>query len=122
MYPPMNMRKENSTNFLNETDLIKNCGMFYTLTVIGGRWKVGILASLLDNDELRYSEIKGKLHNITERMLIKQLKELQDEGLIIRKDYKEVPPRVHYSISDKGRSLQDVLITLRYWGKKYRNE
>jgi len=116
------MRKKDSTNFLNEIDLVKNCGMFYTLSVVGGRWKVGILAALMDNKTLRYSEIKAKLKNITERMLIKQLKELQDDGLIIRTDYREVPPRVEYSISEKGKSLEDVLIALRNWGKKYRNE
>ncbi|MDM1295801.1 helix-turn-helix transcriptional regulator [Sphingobacterium sp. N143] len=115
------MRKKNSTNFLNEVDLVENCGMFYTLSVIGGRWKVGILATLLDHEALRYSEIKTKLKNITERMLIKQLKELQEEGLIVRKDYAEVPPRVEYRISEKGRSLEDVLITLGHWGKKHRN-
>lgn len=115
------MRKTNSTNFLNETDLVENCGMFYTLSIIGGRWKVGILASLLDNDRLRYSEIKGKLKNITERMLIKQLKELQEAGLIVRMDYREVPPRVEYSISDKGKSLESILLTLQRWGKMNRN-
>lgn len=115
------MRKENSTNFLNEIDLVENCGMFYTLSIIGGRWKISILASLLDNEVLRYSEIKSKLPNITERMLIKQLKELQSDGLIVRKDYMEVPPRVEYSISEKGKSLESVLVTLRHWGKKYRN-
>ena len=121
MYKLNVMRKKDSTNFLNETDLAENCGMFYTLSVIGGRWKVGILASLLDNDRLRYSEIKGKLKNITERMLIKQLKELQDAGLIIRTDYREVPPRVEYSISEKGKSLESVLKTLQHWGKMHRN-
>lgn len=122
MYKLNIMRKKNSTNFLNEIDLVENCGMFYTLSVIGGRWKVGILASLLDNEVLRYSEIKSKLPNITERMLIKQLKELQNDGLIIRKDYLEVPPRVEYSISEKGKSLESVLVTLRHWGKENRNE
>lgn len=115
------MRKENSTNFLNETELIENCGMFYTISLIGGRWKLGILASLFDNEVLRYSEIKSKMSNITERMLIKQLKELQNDGLIIRHDYLETPPRVEYSISEKGKSLEDVLKTLRHWGKKNRN-
>jgi len=115
------MRKENSTNFLNETDLVENCGMFYTLSLIGGRWKLGILASLFDNKALRYSEIKNRLSNITERMLIKQLKELQNDGLIIRHDYLETPPRVEYSISEKGRSLENVFITLRQWGKENRN-
>src|SRR5690625_3071901 len=81
----MVMRKKTSTNFLNEKDLVENCGMFYTLSLICGRWKISILASLLDNEVLRYSEIKRKLNNITERMLIKQLKELQEDGLIVQR-------------------------------------
>lgn len=121
MYKLYVMRKKNSTNFLNELDLVENCGMFYTISVIGGRWKVGILASLLDHEKLRYSEIKLKLKNITERMLIKQLKELQDDGLIVRTDFKEVPPRVEYHISEKGKTLTTVLGTLQHWGKEYRN-
>ncbi|NML41349.1 winged helix-turn-helix transcriptional regulator [Chitinophaga sp. G-6-1-13] len=116
------MRKENSTNFLNEKDLANNCGMYYTITLIGGRWKISILAALLDHEVMRYSEIKTRLTNITERMLIKQLKELQDDGLIIRNDYKEVPPRVEYSISKKGRSLEKLLIEMQQWGKKHSKE
>lgn len=80
--------------------------MFYTISLISGQWKVGILAALLDNETLRYSEIKKRINNITERILIKQLKELQEDGLIIRKDYSEVPPRVDYSISEKERALK----------------
>ncbi len=117
----MVMRKKTSTNFLNEKDLVENCGMFYTLSLICGRWKISILASLLDNEVLRYSEIKRKLNNITERMLIKQLKELQEDGLIVRKNYMEVPPKVEYSISKKGRSLEDVLTELQHWGKKHKD-
>lgn len=116
------MRKENSTNFLNEKDLLENCGMFYTLSTIGGRWKVGILGALLDEGTLRYSEIKCRVPGVTERMLIKQLKELQADGLIERIDYREVPPRVEYRLSRKGKSLENVLITLHKWGKKHRNE
>ncbi|WP_345064810.1 helix-turn-helix domain-containing protein [Sphingobacterium thermophilum] len=116
------MRKRNSTNFLNEVDLLQNCGMFYTISLISGQWKVGILAALLENETLRYSEIKKRINNITERILIKQLKELQEDGLIIRKDYSEVPPRVEYSISEKGKSLEKVLLTLHDWGKKHREK
>lgn len=93
-----------------------------TISLISGQWKVGILAALLDNETLRYSEIKKRINNITERILIKQLKELQEDGLIIRKDYSEVPPRVEYSISEKGKSLEKVLLTLHDWGKKHREK
>lgn len=116
------MRKENSTNFINEVDLTNNCGMFYTISVISGRWKVGILAALLDVDTLRYSEIKSTLGNITERMLIKQLKELDHDGLIIRKDFNEMPPRVEYSLSGKGRELKNILIEMYSWGKRNKQQ
>ncbi len=114
------MRKKTSTNFLNEKDLLENCGMYYTLSLIGGRWKVSILAALLDNETLRYSEIKKKLPGITERMLIKQLKELQNDRLINRIDYNEVPPRVEYSISSLGESLNTILTEMHHWGKKHK--
>ena len=116
------MRKQNSTNFLNEKDLTENCGMFYTLSLIEGRWKISILATLLDNNTLRYSEIKTHVTGITERMLIKQLKELQADKLITRKDYNEMPPRVEYSLTPLGKSLEVILVEMRTWGKQNRNK
>lgn len=112
------MRKETSTNYLNERDLTETCGMFYTLSLIGGRWKVSILAALLDNQNLRYSQIKNRLPGITERMLIKQLKELQTDGMISRHDYKETPPRVEYQVTPLGKSLEPILEEMHDWGKK----
>lgn len=114
------MRKTASTNFLNEKDLTENCGMFYTINILGGRWKVSILAVLLDNETLRYSEIKSKIPGITERMLIKQLKELGNDGLIMRKDYNEVPPWVEYSISPLGKTLEDLFAAMHIWGKSHK--
>jgi len=114
------MRKESSTNYLNEKDLTETCGMFYTLNLIGGRWKVSILAALLDNSSLRYSQIKNKLPGITERMLIKQLKELQHDGIISRRDYNETPPRVEYQVTSLGKSLESILEEMHIWGKNHK--
>ncbi len=120
MYNFKPMRKANSTNFSNEKDLLENCGMYYTLSLLAGRWKVSILAALLANKVMRYTEIKNSIAKVSERMLIKQLKELMQDGLILRRDYTEMPPRVEYQISERGKSLQKVLLELQAWGKKYK--
>lgn len=112
------MRKESSTNFLNEKDLTEHCGMFFTLKVIGGRWKVSILAALLDEEELRYAEIKNRLPGITERMLIKQLKELQDDEIITRIELSKKPLKVAYRLTNLGESLRSVMEHMLQWGKE----
>lgn len=94
--------------------------MYYTLSLLAGRWKVSILAALLANKVMRYTEIKNSIAKVSERMLIKQLKELMQDGLILRRDYTEMPPRVEYQISERGKSLQKVLLELQAWGKKYK--
>lgn len=117
----MPMRKANSTNFSNEKDLLENCGIYYTLSLLAGRWKVSILAQLLDNEVMRYTALKNSIGIVSERMLIKQLKELIQDGLIQRIDYTELPLKVEYKISKKGKSLQKILIDLQAWGKKYKS-
>lgn len=112
------MRKENSTNTINKTSLEMSCGMAYTLSVLGGRWKLSILGFLLEADILRYSELKKKMPNVSERMLAKQLKEMEYDGLVDRVVYPEVPPRVEYSLSEKGVSLKDILTKMSEWGFK----
>ena len=114
------MRKVNSTNTINKNQLEVNCGMAYTISAIGGRWKLSILGFLLDVDTLRFSELKGKIPNISERMLVKQLKELETDGLINRVVYPEVPSRVEYSLSVKGKSLEEILLGMSKWGERNR--
>lgn len=110
------MRKKNSTNTINKEQLESNCGIVYTNSVLNGRWKLNILAFLLDEKKLRYSELKNRLLGISERMLIAQLKELQADGLIKRTSYPEVPPRVEYELTNKGKSLETILIQMSEWG------
>lgn len=113
------MRKMSSSNTINKNILEANCGMAYTIAVLSGRWKLSILGFLLNGDKLRYSELKRKMVGISERMLINQLKELEKDGLINRISHPEVPPRVEYELSDKGKTLEHILLELSTWGEQY---
>ena len=114
------MRKITSSNTINKQKLETVCGMAYTASVLGGRWKISILGYLLDNGRMRYSQLKKTIPNISERMLIAQLKELESDGLVNRISYPEVPPRVEYELTEKGQSLKIILIKMSEWGEKYR--
>lgn len=88
------------------------------LEVIGGKWKGIILYHLLDG-EVRFSELKRQVGSVTQRMLTKQLRELENDGLISRKVYPVVPPKVEYSLTEKGQTLDPILIALRDWGQEH---
>lgn len=109
------MRKENSTNTINKQRNEQVCGMFYTLSVVGGRWKPAILWRLT-HGKMRYSELRDSISIVTERMLVLQLRELEKDGLIKRIVYAEVPPRVEYELTPKGVSLVPILQSLSDWG------
>lgn len=87
-----------------------------TLSMIGGKWKLIILYVLKRNSVMRYSELKRTLVGITHKMLSQQLKELEADGLIMRKEYPQVPPKVEYSLSEKGASLSTVMKEICHWG------
>ena len=96
-----------------------SCTVDATLSVIGGRWKPVIIFQLLHNEYLRFGELKRRIEGITERMLTKQLRELEADDIVIRKVYAEVPPRVEYSLTDYGKTLKPILMTMREWGAKH---
>jgi DNA-binding HxlR family transcriptional regulator len=114
------MRKSTSTNTLNRNRISDTCGMAYTLDLIGGRWKPAILWSLLNNGKLRYSELKKSIPDVSERILVLQLRELEKDGLISRLVYAEVPPRVEYELTSDGASLQPMLQIISDWGDIHR--
>lgn len=92
----------------------------YTLSVIGGKWKMVIMFVIVEKSVARYGEIKRAIPDITHKMLSAQLKELERDGIIIRKEYQQVPPKVEYSLSDKGKSLMPVLEEMCKWGSIYK--
>jgi len=113
----MSERKGNSTNIINEMYWKENCGIAFTLSVIGGRWKISILSYLLNEKKLRYNELKKRLVGISERMLISKLKELESDGLVKRIVHQQVPPKVEYELTELGHSLKDILVLMDKWGE-----
>jgi DNA-binding HxlR family transcriptional regulator len=89
--------------------------------LIGGKWKGIILYHLIDGKK-RFGELKRFMPNITQRMLTKQLRELESDGLIHRKVYKVVPPKVEYSLTVQGESLKNIILLLEKWGKDYQKK
>lgn len=90
----------------------------YTLSVIGGKWKMVIIYLLAENQPIRFNELKRQIGAITYKTLSSQLKELEADGLVKRKEYPQVPPKVEYSLTDKAESLLPVLEGLCEWGVK----
>lgn len=94
------------------------CPTEAALAVIGGRWKVPILWNLI-RGTLRFGELSRALSSATQKMLTQQLRELERDGLVHRKVYAEIPPKVEYSLTPLGRSLEPVLASLTQWGAAY---
>jgi DNA-binding HxlR family transcriptional regulator len=90
----------------------------YAISLIDGKWKMHILFWLWQKNILRYSELKRALGDVTHKMLSNQLKGLEHDGIIIRKEYPQVPPKVEYSLSEKGKSMMPILSSLCIWGKE----
>ncbi len=103
----------------NNFDHPYGCSVEATLSVIGGRWKPVIIFNLLQNDILRFGELKKKITGITQRMLTNQLRELEKDQIVFRKVYAEVPPRVEYSLTDYGCTLEPIMIAMRNWGAEH---
>ena len=93
----------------------KECGVEAALGLIDGKWK-GVILYHLMSGRMRFNALARKLGAVTQRMLTKQLCELEADGLIVRTVYAEVPPRVEYSLSTKGKSLEPVICALKAWG------
>lgn len=94
------------------------CAVEATLDLIDGKWK-GVILFHLQNGTQRFGELRRRMPGITQRMLTKQLRALEEDGLIIRKVYAEVPPRVDYRLSEIGESLRPVIDTLKAWGERH---
>lgn len=94
------------------------CEMEVTIKMIGGKCKPLILESLIKKGTQRFSQLLREVTQVSQRTLTNQLRELEADGLIVRTVYAEVPPRVEYSISEKGKSLETILDLMCEWGEK----
>lgn len=96
-----------------------NCEKELTLSIIGGKWKMLVLWHLGKEGTKRFGELKALMPGITQRMLVNQLRELEDHLIVHREVYPVVPPKVEYSLTEQGRSLMPILDSMYEWGKIY---
>ena len=107
---------------MNETSAKKElpaCPVETTLTLIGDKWKVLILRDLVPGTK-RFGELKKSVGNVSQKVLTAQLRTMEESGLVNRKVYAEVPPRVEYSLTELGKSLKPILDSMRAWGEAYK--
>ncbi len=115
------MRKENSTNSINEQFLFQVCELNSALSVISGRWKSQIVYSISQGNN-RFHLLRKELPNISEQVLGRQLKELETHAIIVKKEIPEtVPVGIKYVLTNKGNDLVPILKSLCDWGKTYEN-
>ena len=100
-------------------DVEFRCYFQLAMMVIGGKWKPKVLFHLAHNDAVRFGALRRGVYGITEKMLIQSLKELEKDDLVNRKVYRQVPPKVEYSLTDIGKSFIPVLDAMFRWGQSY---
>lgn len=107
-------------NYIEKANF-EDTGFSYTLSLISGKYKMVILYCLMEFSVVRYNEMKRYLKTVSHKTLSLSLKELEKDGLIIRKEYPQIPPKVEYSLSDKGKSLMKILDELCTWGENHKD-
>ena len=103
-----------------EDEKLCETGFSYTLSLIQGKYKMTILYTLMEFSVVRFNELQRYINGISFKTLSCSLKELEKDGLIIRKEYPQIPPKVEYSLSDRGKSLMPILDSMCEWGSKNR--
>ena len=99
---------------------LEDTGFNYTMSLLHGKYKLFILYTLACYDVVRFNELKKYIGNISYKMLSSSLKELESDGLVLRKAYPQIPPKVEYSLSEKGASLFPILDQMCTWGEQNR--
>lgn len=97
------------------------CPVETTLMLIGDKWKVLILRDLIDGTK-RFGELKKSIGSVSQKVLTAQLRDMEEKGLVTRKVYAQVPPRVEYTLTETGYSLRPVLDAMKNWGEAYREK
>lgn len=98
---------------------LTQCPITGTMKVIGGKWSLPIVFILMKEGTKRFKDLERSVEGINTRMLVKELKQLEENGIVVRKVFAEVPPRVEYSLSPKGLALEKILSEMKSWGKNH---
>ena len=98
------------------------CPLEYGLDIFGGKWKSRIICVLAEQNTLRYSVLRREMSNITDAVLAATLKELLADGILTRRQFDEIPPRVEYGLTEKGRSVVPILQSICRWAGMYHQE
>lgn len=106
-------------NYIEEANF-QDTGFSYTLSLISGKYKMVILYCLMEFEPVRFNELRRYIRNISDKTLSSNLKELEADRLVVRKEYPQIPPKVEYSLSGRGKSLMKVLDQLCVWGVENR--
>ncbi|MCR5652359.1 MAG: helix-turn-helix transcriptional regulator [Ruminococcus sp.] len=115
------MSKKRENECFGDCPCASPCPIKQALSVIGGKWKMRIICALYADGTQRYNDLMRKTEGITSAMLSSSLKELEGDGIVERKQYEEIPPRVEYSLTNHGRELWPILHRLAHWatGEEY---
>ena len=107
------------SNYIENANF-EDTGFSYTLSLISGKHKMVILYCLMEFEVVRFNELKRYMKNISDKTLSSNLKELEADKLVLRREYPQIPPKVEYSLSERGKSLMTVLDKLCIWGEENR--
>lgn len=97
-----------------------SCPVTATMQVLGGKWKAILINAIYHTSPARFGELKRSIKGITQSMLTQQLRELEEDGVISRKIYAEIPPRVEYTLTEFGLTLSPIMQSMAKWGEEYR--
>ncbi|OOM78376.1 putative HTH-type transcriptional regulator YybR [Clostridium puniceum] len=114
----MNKDTSRDKEFSGDNIYEMQCPVIYALDIVGQKWRLPIMWCLLELEPIRYNELKRKIKGITNMMLTKSLKELEEQNLIVRTQYETIPPKVEYSLTERGRALLPALNELKKWGEE----
>lgn len=106
---------------LTKDEVLPQCPVATTVNLIGNKWKLLIIRNLLVG-KARFKDLKNGIDGISQKVLTDNLRSMEDDGLIIRKSYPEIPPRVEYELSDLGNSLRPIIKSMEVWGNEYKKE
>lgn len=119
---------KNATNIDNQSNEVRttfifdenNCPVTATMKVLGGKWKPILINAIYFTSPARFGELKRSVVGITQSMLTQQLRELEEDGIISRKIYAEIPPKVEYTLTEFGLTLSPVILTMAKWGEEFK--